>query len=293
MAPKGKKGKKQQDDWENELGEDVAQTNGGEKEGEQPDVPQAQEAGEDDMGGGGGGLLAMLKKNKEKRKKKGKQDNDFVEGEDIADLANGEEPATNGDAIANKAPEEATFDDDDVFAGNANKKGKKGPAAAAKAVEEDDDDNDSVASGAVVGSVKSKKEKEKERKEREKQRKREQVSTTRSVVLPSLDVYANQMSFRLQRRKPLHPHPHLHLHQSRKSPNLKRNPSLRKSKLQLRMMARRNRRTRLWLPCRNSKKSLQSDEPRKNDLLPKKLPLRLRNNVSKKKRRRRGRKLKN
>jgi len=179
MAPKGKKGKKQQDDWENELGEDVAQTNGGEKEGEQPDVPVPQEDGEDDTGSGGGGLLAMLKKNKEKRKKKGKQDNDFVEGEDIAALANGEEPdaATNGDALANKAPEEATFDDEDVFAGNANKKGKKGPATTAKAVEEDDDDNDSVASGAVGGGVKSKKEKEKERKEREKQRKREQVST--------------------------------------------------------------------------------------------------------------------
>jgi len=174
MAPKGKKGKKQQDDWENELGEDVAQTNGGEQEGEQPDVPQAQEAGEDDMGGGGGGLLAMLKKNKEKRKKKGKQDNDFVEGEDIAALANGDGADTNGDAIANKAPEEATFDDDDVFAGNANKKGKKGPAA--KAVEEDDD-NDSIASGAAGGGVKSKKEKEKERKEREKARKKEQVST--------------------------------------------------------------------------------------------------------------------
>lgn len=173
MAPKGKKGKKQQDDWENELGEDVQQTNGGETEGTQPAAPE--EAGEDDFGGGGaGGLLAALKKNKEKRKKKGKQDNDFVEGEDLAAIANGDAPATDGDAIANKAPEEATFDDDDAFAGNANKKGKKGPAA--KAVPEDDDDNDSVASGAVGGGVKSKKEKEKERKEREKQRKKEQAA---------------------------------------------------------------------------------------------------------------------
>jgi len=56
------------------------------------------------------------------------------------------------------------------------------------------------------------------------------------------------------------------------------------------MMARRSRRTRLWLPCRNSKKNSQSDEPRRNDLLPKKRPLRLRNNGARKKRRRRGRK---
>jgi len=173
MAPKGKKGKKAQDDWENEAGEDIAQTNGGETEGAQPAAPE--EAGEDDLGGGGG-LLAALKKNKEKRKKKGKQDNSFVEGEDLAAIVNGdgnaEDPTTNGDALANKAPEEATFDDDE-FSVKGNKKGKKGPAA--KAVEEDDDD-DSIASGATGGGVKSKKEKEKERKEREKQRKREQVS---------------------------------------------------------------------------------------------------------------------
>lgn len=176
MAPKGKKSKKQQDDWENELGEDAvaADTNGNAEEATDPQAPQ--EAGEDDFGGGG--LLAALKKNKEKRKKKGKQDNDFVEGEDIAAVLNGESSAADADAHANKAPQEATFDDEeeDNFAGN--KKGKKGPAKAVA----DDDDNDSVASGAAGGGMKSKKEKEKEKKEREKQRKKEQAAKKKAAT---------------------------------------------------------------------------------------------------------------
>lgn len=170
MAPKAKKGKKQQDDWEAELGEDATavQTNGTFEEQKDP-------APEDEANGdaGGGGLLAALKKNKEKRKKKGKSDNDFVEGEDIAAIANGE--TTEQPDMSAKAPEEATFDDeDDVFASNTGKKGKGGKKEPAKPVEDNDEDNDSVADGA--GGVKSKKEKEKEKKEREKQRKKEQVS---------------------------------------------------------------------------------------------------------------------
>lgn len=187
MAPKGKKGKKQQDDWENEMGEDAttAQVNGGEPE-DNPDPKDGVEP-EDEMGGGG--LLAALKKNKDRRKKKGKHDNAFVEGEDIAALANGDAPATTDDALAAKAPEEATFDDNDVFAGNATKKGKAGKSPA-NVVEDDDDDNDSVASGAVGGGVKSKKEKEKEKKEREKQRKKEQVGSSAllSVWKPNTDI---------------------------------------------------------------------------------------------------------
>lgn len=164
MAPKAKKGKKQADNWENELGEDATAATA--TDGADSKAPQ--EAGDDEFeGGGASGLLAALKKNKEKRKKKGKQDNDFVEGEDIAALVNANGEA---DEVANKAPEEATFDDEeDIFAG---KKGKKGPLKQVL----DDDDNSSVASGDVGGGgVKSKKEKEKEKKEREKQRKKEQV----------------------------------------------------------------------------------------------------------------------
>lgn len=159
MAPKGKKGKKQEDDWENEVAEDAgAAQNSTEAEAGAPE--EAAEAG---------GLLAALKKNKEKRKKKGKADNEFVAGEDLAAILNG----ANGDGdetLAHKEPEEATFED--VVA--ESKKGKKGK------VLEDDDDNDSVASGAVGGGMKSKKEKEKEKKEREKQRKKEQVCCVRS-----------------------------------------------------------------------------------------------------------------
>ncbi|KAK5073133.1 eukaryotic translation initiation factor 5B [Lithohypha guttulata] len=181
MAPKAKKGKKQQDDWEADLGEDAttAQTNGGEPE---PNVGPEDAAEEQ---AGSGGLLAALKKNKEKRKKKGKQEDDFVEGEDLAAIVNGEAPAnTNGDALAEKAPEEATFDDDeDIFAGNA-KKGKANKKGPAKVVAEEDeiDDNDSVADGAAGGGVKSKKEKEKEKKEREKQRKKEQAAKKKSAT---------------------------------------------------------------------------------------------------------------
>lgn len=164
MAPKGKKGKKQQDDWEAELGED-ASTQQKVEATEQAPAEAEQDGGDEVMGGGG--LLAALKKNKEKRKKKGKQDNDFVEGEDLAAVINGDAPADV--EIANKAPEEATFDNDDAFTG---KKGKGSRKESAKPLE-DDDDNNSTAGG---GGVKSKKEKEKEKKEREKARKKEQVS---------------------------------------------------------------------------------------------------------------------
>lgn len=178
MAPKGKKGKKQQDDWEAELGEDAsAQQNGDVAEQTQPET-EADADGES----GGGGLLAALKKNKEKRKKKGKQDNDFVEGEDLAAIINGDAPAE--DEIADKAPVEATFDDEDVFAGSTDKKGKGGRKESAKPIE-DDDDNDSTVGG---GGVKSKKEKEKEKKEREKARKKEQVSRTARVRATTLTI---------------------------------------------------------------------------------------------------------
>ena len=69
----------------------------------------------------GGGLLAALRKNKDKRKKKGKVDNDFVEGEDPNGVAT---PIDVG--LDTKAPEEANFNEDDVFTGSGGKKGKGG-----------------------------------------------------------------------------------------------------------------------------------------------------------------------
>jgi translation initiation factor 5B len=142
MPPKKKGNKRQEEDWEADLGESASPA----------DAPtdQPQDA-EEEESMGGGGLMAALRKNKEKKKKKGKA-NDFVEGEDPdADLAS-------------KAPEEGTFDDDDVFAGKAAKKPIKDiPAPAAAEPEEGE------------FRVKSKKEKEKEKKEREKARKKEQV----------------------------------------------------------------------------------------------------------------------
>ena len=167
MAPKRKGGKKQSDDWENDHGETVdpiAQATEAAKAGEEQDAAE-------DVNGGGGGLMAALRKNKDKRMKKGKQNvNDFVDGEDPDGTATPDPVAE----LAAKAPTEATFDeDDDVFAGNANKKGKGGKKQALKEelpADEDDADEDDG------GGVKSKKEKEREKKEREKQRKKEQVS---------------------------------------------------------------------------------------------------------------------
>ena len=168
MAPKRKGGKKQADDWENDLGETVdpiAQATEAAKAAEEED-----DAAEG-MNGGGGGLMAALRKNKDKRSKKGKQPvNDFVDGEDADGTATPDPTAE----LAAKAPTEATFDDDeDVFAGNSNKKGKGGkkqPVKEELPVDEDDAD------GSDGGGMKSAKQKEKEKKEREKLRKKEQVS---------------------------------------------------------------------------------------------------------------------
>jgi translation initiation factor 5B len=157
MAPKKKGNKRQDEDWEAELGEAAPtvdtptndQTEDGAEAGEE--APAA------------GGLMAALRKNKEKKKKKGKPVNDFVEGEDAADTA--AEPAVD---LASKQPEEGNFDEDDVFAGKP-KKPIKAPAPAAEPEEGE-------------FRVKSKKDKEKEKKEREKQRKKEQVCFTRILA---------------------------------------------------------------------------------------------------------------
>lgn len=159
MAPKKKGNKRQEEDWEAELGE--AAPAPAESDPATPAEGPTGDGGDDEGAeAGGGGLLAALRKNKNKKAKKGKPVNDFVEGEDAG--------ADAGADFASKQPEEGTFDEDDVFAGAAKKlqkAGKPGTKQQQAAAKEEDGDV----------RVKSKKEKEKEKKEREKQRKKEQV----------------------------------------------------------------------------------------------------------------------
>lgn len=164
MPPKGKKGKKAQDDWDEDLGETVdpvAQATAAAK------AEEAAQDGEDDEAPAGG-LMAALRKNKEKRKKKGKAvENDFLEGEDPPQADDGS--ATPAVDLAAKAPVEATMDDEDLFA-DTGKKGKGGKGGKQQPKKGADDDDE------AGGTVKTKAEKERERKEREKQRKKEQAA---------------------------------------------------------------------------------------------------------------------
>lgn len=151
MPPKKKGNKKAQDDWEADLGESVTPQDATAE-------PQAEEpAPEEDALGGG--LMAAIQKRGKKKNKKG-ADQDWVEGEDpTADGTNG--------GLAAKAPEEANFDDDDVFAGNFN------PKKAKPAEEKKDESKEAKTDDGP--RVKTKAEKEKEKKEKEKQRKKEMV----------------------------------------------------------------------------------------------------------------------
>ena len=154
MAPKKKGNKKGGDDWEAELGEAVAPVDAAVE-------PKAEEAGAEDEAPVND-LMAAIQRRKKKKNKGG--DQDFVQGEDpVADA-----PVD----LASKAPEEGNFDEDDVFAGNFNK--KKGKAAA-PAQKEEEPKEEKVDDGA--SKVKTKAEKEKEKKEKEKQRKKELVCT--------------------------------------------------------------------------------------------------------------------
>ncbi|KAL4911284.1 hypothetical protein BDW74DRAFT_142705 [Aspergillus multicolor] len=159
MAPKKKGNRKQEEDWEAELGESIPAAGG-----DSPAQEEAPAAADDGEAAPAGGLLAALRKNKAKKGKKGKQTNDFVEGEDATQESNGEAD------FASKQPEEGTFDEDDVFAGKKNKPIK---AAAPSPPEPADED-----SGP---RVKTKKEKEREKKEREKQRKKEQAAKKKTT----------------------------------------------------------------------------------------------------------------
>ncbi|KAJ5824086.1 Mitochondrial translation initiation factor IF-2 [Penicillium robsamsonii] len=153
MAPKKKGNKRQEEDWEADLGESapvVAPV-------EQPQEDANEEAAPV------GGLMAALRKNKAKKAKKGKM-NDFVDGED----AEGAEVKPVDD-LASKQPEEGNFDDDDVFAGKKTKPIKEVVKPAAVEPEGE-------------FRVKSKKEKEREKKEKEKQRKKEQAATKKKLT---------------------------------------------------------------------------------------------------------------
>ncbi|QPH09900.1 hypothetical protein C2857_000952 [Epichloe festucae Fl1] len=163
MPPKKKGNKKAQDDWEADLGETIPSTH--ETAVDANDA--APEANGDDDTAGGGGLMAMLRKNKERRKKKGLADDDFIQGED----APSSEPLND---ISNKAPQEATLDDEFALPEKKGKGGKAKPAAR----KDDAADGDDAGSGKVL----TKAEKEKLKKEREKQRKKEQATKKKTLA---------------------------------------------------------------------------------------------------------------
>ena len=149
MAPK-KKTNKKADDWEEEALSETPEAN-------TDDAPAEADA-EEEFPAGGGGLMAMMRK--KQKKKKGKQTEDFVEGED---------PTEEQADLTEKAPAEASIDDEFAL---PDKKGKgKAAPAPAKPVEEGDDDE-----RGADGKVLTKAQKEKLKKEREKQRKKENVS---------------------------------------------------------------------------------------------------------------------
>ncbi|KAF2967312.1 hypothetical protein GQX73_g6282 [Xylaria multiplex] len=156
MPPKKKGGKKAADDWEADLGESIAPTNGDAaaaadapaEEGEEGDAPV-------------GGLMAMMKKNREKRKKKGL-------------------PLT---LPPSNPPQEATAEDEFALPEKKGKGGKQNknqnknqPAAKAPAAAADEDDV------GESGKILTKAEKERLKKEREKQRKKEQAAKKKTAA---------------------------------------------------------------------------------------------------------------
>ncbi|KAH7383733.1 putative eukaryotic translation initiation factor 5B [Cadophora sp. MPI-SDFR-AT-0126] len=149
MPPK-KKSNKKVDDWESELGEPAATA----PPQDNADTTAAADAEEEFPAGG---LMAMMRKRQ--KKKKGGQQEDFVEGEDVTT----EEPD-----LTEKAPVEASLEDEFAL---PDKKGK-GKAAPARAPKADDEDDERGADGKVL----TKAQKEKLKKEREKQRKKENAA---------------------------------------------------------------------------------------------------------------------
>ncbi|KAK0379229.1 hypothetical protein CLIM01_03424 [Colletotrichum limetticola] len=150
MPPK-KKGNKARanDDWENELGETIAPAAAA-------PAADAEKPAEGEPEEEVSGLMATLRKNREKRKKKGIE-------EPVAEPEQEDAPSP---SLAEKAPQEATMDDEFAL---PEKKGKGGKGKQAQAAAPADDDENS-------GRVLTKAEKEKLKKEREKQRKKENAA---------------------------------------------------------------------------------------------------------------------
>jgi translation initiation factor 5B len=158
MPPKKKNNKKAADDWEAELGETTHVANATTDTKDEPAEADAEEEFP------AGGLMAMMRKRQ--KKKKGKQaDEDFVEGE--------EPPAEEVPDLAEKAPVEASIEDEFAL---PDKKGKGKSKTADPAKQEDEDDE-----RGEDGKVLTKAQKEKLKKEREKQRKKENVSSYPTV----------------------------------------------------------------------------------------------------------------
>jgi translation initiation factor 5B len=158
MPPKKKNNKKAADDWEAELGETPPVADATTDIRDEPAEADAEEEFP------AGGLMAMMRKRQ--KKKKGKQaDEDIVEGEDP--------PAEEVPELAEKAPVEASIEDEFTL---PDKKGK-GKSKTADPAKEADEDDERGADGKVL----TKAQKEKLKKEREKQRKKENVSSYQTV----------------------------------------------------------------------------------------------------------------
>ncbi|KUJ10313.1 uncharacterized protein LY89DRAFT_257363 [Mollisia scopiformis] len=165
MPPKKKNNKKANDDWEADLGETPAAAAVPTQESN--DTPAEADAEEEFPAGG---LMAMMRK-RDKKKKKGKQDEDFVEGEDPT-------PAEETPDLSEKAPVEASIDDEFAL---PDKKGKgKGATKPAPKAEEEDAEGGDEERGAD-GKVFTKAQKEKLKKEREKQRKKENAAKKKTT----------------------------------------------------------------------------------------------------------------
>ena len=170
MAPK-KKGnkKKQQDDWEAELGETIAPASPAPAvEDGDPPTEEKKPAEQNDTVPAGG-LMALMRKKDKKRKNKGMAE-DWVDGETIP-IAGTAVPEDEQPAF--KAAEEADLGDE--FAPPEKTKGAKVKQAQKQAQPADMD-------GADDGKVLTKAEKERLKKDKEKQRKKEQVGCRSPVV---------------------------------------------------------------------------------------------------------------
>lgn len=169
MPPKKKNNKKANDDWEADLAETAPAAVSTPPPETGKDTPAEADAEEEFPAGG---LMAMMRK-RDKKKKKGKQDEDFVEGEDPP-------AAEEAPDLTEKAPAEASIEDEFAL---PDKKGKgKGaqakPAAKVEEVDAEGGDDERGADGKVL----TKAQKEKLKKEREKQRKKENAAKKKTTA---------------------------------------------------------------------------------------------------------------